>query len=188
MANQLRCEVRAALPLRAKAGEHFSDRHETPGDVLRAADRRRTCPSSPYSSLSSWVCGVKKGSTWTLSQWLISSCADAAPDDLLRSSDARPNEAATGRYALTTKRSVPSRMSSESTRARRRLSTAYVPDKWSADVVTSHRYIACGTGARTCRRGGWRRSYGRVEVWEPGRGWRRRQQRREASTHALCLI
>ena len=99
-------------------------------------------PSSPNSSLSSSVCGTKKGSTSKRSQCDNINDAAAAPDDRRLNSSANPKDASAGKYAWMVNTSDPSRISSRSTRALRRPSTAYTADRPSEEVATSHRKAA----------------------------------------------
>ena len=65
--------------------------------------------------------------TWRRSQWDSSRDADAAPDDFLRISSAKPNEASAGKKAWILNRPLPSLSTSLRIRARLWPNTAYVP-------------------------------------------------------------
>ena len=77
--------------------------------------------------------------TWRRSQWDSSRDADAAPDDFLRISSAKPNEASAGKKAWILKRPLPSLSTSLRIRARLWPNTAYVPtDSPFSDIARTY--------------------------------------------------
>ncbi len=80
--------------------------------------------NSPRSSRSSSVKGTQNGSSSSISNPWKMSCGLAAPDVRLRISSLKPKDSATGSSATIVKNGVPSFISSDRIRPRRRVMTA----------------------------------------------------------------